>query len=121
MEQNPIGAIASISSFNGKRLKVVVVGEGGILLDANCRFGHDRPKNASRPDYLPLPDGRRTQGSIWTDAGVVGTAHPNSKLAVCTIEHLSLAYFFYQLPSGDIVMRRCNMGSEWEWEEGEYA
>ncbi|CAE6368124.1 unnamed protein product [Rhizoctonia solani] len=117
MEQTPIGAIASVSSFNGKHLKVVVVGEGGTMLDVNCRFGHDRPKNASLPNYLSLPDGRRTQGSLWTDRGVIDTAHPNSKLAVCTIERLDLACFFYQLPNGSIVMRRCMMGSEWKWED----
>ncbi|KAF8741239.1 peptidase M12A family, partial [Rhizoctonia solani] len=116
MAQTPIGAIASVSAFNGKRLKVVVVGEGGNILDVNCRFGHDRAKNASLPNYLPLPDGRRTQGSLWTDAGVLDTAHPDSKLAACTIERLNVANFFYQLPDGSIVMRRCSMESDWKWE-----
>ncbi|ELU44073.1 hypothetical protein AG1IA_01898 [Rhizoctonia solani AG-1 IA] len=120
MAQTPIGAIASVSAFNGKRLKVVVVGEGGNILDVNCRFGHDRAKNASLPNYLPLPDGRRTQGSLWTDGGVLDTAHPDSKLAACTIERLNVANFFYQLPDGSIVMRRCSMESDWKWETGEY-
>ncbi|KAF8761302.1 peptidase M12A family [Rhizoctonia solani] len=118
MAQTPIGAIASVSAFNGKRLKVVVVGEGGNILDVNCRFGHDRAKNASLPNYLPLPDGRRTQGSLWTDGGVLDTAHPDSKLAACTIERLNVANFFYQLPDGSIVMRRCSMESDWKWETG---
>ncbi|KAG8686310.1 hypothetical protein FRC11_009148, partial [Ceratobasidium sp. 423] len=116
MAQPPIGAIAAASNSNGNRLKVVIIGEGGTVRDVNGRLGHDRPQRANLPNYLPLPDRKRMQGSLWTDGGIVDIAHANSKLAVCTIEHLNLACFFYQLPDSSIVMRRCDMGSEWEWE-----
>ncbi|CAE6498651.1 unnamed protein product [Rhizoctonia solani] len=116
MARIPIGSIAAASNSNGTRLKVVVIGEGGTVFDVNGRFGHDKPQRANLTNYLPLSDGKQTQGSLWTDGGIVDIAHANSKLAACTIEHLNLACFFYQLPDSSIVMRRCDVGCELKWE-----
>ncbi|ELU44080.1 hypothetical protein AG1IA_01893 [Rhizoctonia solani AG-1 IA] len=113
MDQPPIGAIASVTSIDGKHLKIVVVGERGRMLDVNCRIGDQRPNN------LCTTGPSRPQEWVWKDKGVVDTVHPYSKLAACTIERHNLACFFYQIPDGSIVMRRCRVKSEWEWERGE--
>ncbi|GAB1525344.1 hypothetical protein RhiTH_008503 [Rhizoctonia solani] len=112
MDQPPIGAIASVTSIDGKHLKIVVVGERGRMLDVNCRIGDQRPNS------LCTTGPGRPQEWVWKDKGVVDTVHPYSKLAACTIERHNLACFFYQIPDGSIVMRRCRVKSEWEWERG---
>ncbi|CAE6532733.1 unnamed protein product [Rhizoctonia solani] len=116
MEHIPLGAIAAANSLNGDRLKVVMIGEGGAMHDVDCRFGHEEPRCAHLMEQIPLPIETSSQVMHWTEGGIVGLAHPYSKLAACTVERLNLACFFYQLPDSSIVMRRCRMEPKWEWE-----
>lgn len=104
MDPFPVGAIAAANSLDGSRLKVVVVGDGGIVRDVDCRFVDALPQNTKPPNYLPLSDGKRIQSTLWTEGVTIDIAHPLSGIAVCTIAKLNLTCFFYQLPDQSIVM-----------------
>ncbi|KAF8597473.1 hypothetical protein BDV93DRAFT_596625 [Ceratobasidium sp. AG-I] len=118
MDHTRKGSLAAAASLDGTRLKVLVVGEGGMLRDANGLLGKSSVQDSRLPNYLGLADSRGTLGSKWIDGGVVDVVHLQSAVAVCTIEQLNLICVFYQLPDGSIAMRRCHMGAGWKWESG---
>lgn len=120
MDSFRTGALAAATSLDGSRLKVLVVGQGGVLSEANAQLGDSSPEISHLPNYIGLADAPGVLGSTWTDGGVVDAAHPKSAISVCTIEQLNLICVFYQVSDGSIVMRRCHMGGEWKWETGKW-
>ena len=121
MDHTRKGSIAAATSLDGTRLKVLVVGEGGTLRDVNGLLGRTSAQDSRLPNYLALADNHRTLDSKWMDGGVIYIVHPQSAVAVCTVERLNLICVFYQLSDGSIAMRRCHMGTEWKWESGKYC
>lgn len=120
MDNSRKGALAAAASLDGSRLKLLVIGENGYLHDANCQLGKPLSHDSHQPNYLSLGNDCNLLDAVWTDGGVIDHAHPQSTIAVTTIERLNVICVFYQLSDGSIVMRRCYIGAEWKWESGEY-
>lgn len=121
MDHTRKGSIAAATSLDGSSLKVIVVGEGGTLRDVNGLLGKPSAQDSRLPNYLALADDCSILGSKWIDGSIIDIVHPQSAVAVCTIEKLNLICVFYQLSDGSIVMRRCHMGTEWKWESGKHC
>ena len=119
MDNSRKGSLAAVASLDGSRLKLLVIGETGDLRDANCRLGKPQSHDSPEPNYLSLGNDCNLSDAMWTNGGVVDSAHPQSAIAVSTIERLNIICVFYQISDGSIVMRRCHMGTGWKWESGE--
>ncbi|KAI0061359.1 hypothetical protein BV25DRAFT_781162 [Artomyces pyxidatus] len=109
MDSHRIGALAAVCSKDGTRLKIVIVGKGGQLLDADCQFLAPDVDPATVPGaLLDLPEGDASKITTkWTDGILTEVAFERSAIAGCTLgSSTETPCFFYQGQDASLYMKQ---------------
>ncbi|KAI0060345.1 hypothetical protein BV25DRAFT_948875 [Artomyces pyxidatus] len=120
MDAHRIGALAAVCSKDGTRLKIVLVGKGGQLLDADCTFLAPGVDATAVPGAsLELPEaGASKIVTKWTE-GTLGTecAFERSAVAGCTLGRFpENPCFFYQGQDKCLYMKTFGKANSGAWD-----